>query len=60
MTDPDRAASPINRLLGDGGSCRRLFDDVAVHWYPQGSKPGDQCWCGERTMPEPEEDEDVR
>jgi hypothetical protein len=26
--------------------CRVLSDDLAVHWWKIGTKPGDLCMCG--------------
>ncbi len=59
------SASPIDTLMGDpNGGCRRFAENVAMHWYPRGSRPGDKCHCGEMVMtddgsapssPEPEE-----
>ena len=46
-------SAPIDRLMGDpADGCRRFTDDIAMHWYPQGAKPGDACFCGEMTMRE--------
>ena len=52
------AEAPINRLLGDGTSCRRIAKDVSVHWYPSTAEPGDMCWCGEAVMRDREFDDD--
>ena len=49
----DTMSAPIDRLMGDpADGCRRFTDDIAMHWYPQGAKPGDACFCGEMTMRE--------
>lgn len=36
--------------MSDPSQCHRLANDIAMHWYPRGAKPGDRCHCGEKVM----------
>lgn len=49
MTDNDSAQAVINKLLGDPDQCCTVGPGK-VHWYPQGTKPGGRCYCGELVM----------
>lgn len=36
--------APVDRVLTPG-DCRRITDDVAVHWFPDFAD-GTPCYCG--------------